>query len=313
MTPKFPLTAASDPGLNLRHLELLHHYVTATYTTFSDEDHVQEVWKVAVVRVALAHPYLMYEILAISALHFAFLHPDISASYFTEATELQTQSLHSFNSVQRGIDASNCAPVLLFTSLLALHVLADPSRTASLDSNQYLDHVIHCIMLMRNVQKLVIHEWYDHLKDTELKPMFEVREASESYQVPPPCLELAKLIDTPDLGEEAKEAYALAIDRLNWIYATSDFPHQHYTTVRWILAWPIQLTAAYQERLDQRRPEALVILAYFAAILQVYRKCWAVGDSGYFMVRAISSALGPHWAKWMEWPLSFTAHPAEES
>jgi hypothetical protein len=300
-----------DPGLNIRQLELLHQFITATYTTFSDEEEVREVWKTGVVRMSFAHPYLMYELLAISALHLAHCRPENSTGYYTTSTELQTQALNSFNSVQREVTASNCAPVLIFTSLLAVHVLAEPPRTATSDPSQYLDHVIHCIMLMRNIQKLVIHDWYDHLKDTELKPMFTLRpEAAERYQVPRPCLDLSKLTDDPDLGEQAKEAYNAAIERLIWFYTISNVPNKKYNSVRWLLAWPIQLNAAYLDRLNQRRPEALVILAYFAVVLMFYKGCWVVGDSGQLLIHAISSHLGPHWAEWMAWPLSFIETPS---
>ena len=304
-TPSEPL----ESNLNMQHLELLHQFIIKTYKTFSTDDSVQDIWKGSVVRMALSFPYLMQELLAISALHLAYLKPEHSTWYYTRSTELQSQALNSFNSVQRDIDASSCAPVLIFTSLLAVHVLADPSRTMGLDSNQYLDHVIHCIMLMRNVQKLIIYDWYEYLKETELKPLFGVRQPPKPYQIPQPCLDLAKLTHNSDLAEEAKETYDTAIERLQWIYAVSNVPYQTHCTVRWLLAWPIQLNAAYQDRLNQRRPESLVILAYYAVLLMFYRECWAVGDSGIFLIRAISSHLGPHWATWMEWPNSFVTTP----
>ena len=301
----FTPSEASDTGLNVQHLELLHQFVTATYLTFSDDEAVQDVWKVSIVRMALSHQYLMYEILAMSALHLAYCRPEHSTYYYHKSTELQTQALNSFNSVQREVSASSCAPFLIFTSLLAVHVLADPSRTIGFDASQYLDHIIHCIMLMRDVQKSIVADWYTHLKDSELRPILDLRQPPKPYQIPQPCLDLIKLTDNPDFSEEAKEAYSSAIDRLQWTYAVSNVPNESYNTVRWLLAWPIQLSGPYQDRLNQRRPEAMVILAYYAVVMHFYRSCWCVGASGQFLIRAISSHLGPHWATWMEWPLSF--------
>ncbi|EXJ62921.1 hypothetical protein A1O7_03364 [Cladophialophora yegresii CBS 114405] len=307
VTPTFSPSETSDAVLNMKHLELLHQFVTSTYRTFNDNNEVGEVWRTSVVRMALGHPYLMYELLAISALHLAYCRPESSPWYYTTSTELQTQALNSFNSIQREVDASNCGPVLMFTSLLAVHVLADPSRTVGLGMNQYLDHVIHCIMLMRNVQKLVIQDWYEDLKNSELGPIFGVTQPEKPYQIPRQCLDLAKLTESSDLGEQAKETYNSAIDRLHWLYAVSNVPNETYNTVRWLLAWPIQLNGDYQDKLNQRRPEALVILAYFAVMLRFYKDCWVVGDSGKFLIESISAHLGPHWGEWMEWPLSFLA------
>ena len=303
--PVFALSEPPDPGLNMEHLELLHHFCTITYKTFTPDEPQQEIWRGTVVRMGFAFPFLMYELLAIGALHIAYCRTEHAQLYYTKSTELQSLAVNTFNTIQRDIDASNCAPVLIFTSLLALHILADPSRTVGLDSNQYLDHVMGCIMLMRNVQKLVISEWEAYLKETELKPLFHLQQPSMPYDIPQPCLDLADLSKNSDLSQEAREAYDAAIERLQWIFALSKVPLEKHNTVRWLLAWPIQIGEGYLELLNQQRPEALVILAYYAVLMQFYRDCWAVGDSGQFLVRAIHSHLGPRWVSWMKWPISF--------
>ncbi|EXJ71958.1 uncharacterized protein A1O5_04460 [Cladophialophora psammophila CBS 110553] len=304
VVPAFTPSGLFDPNLNMQHLELFHHFLLATYRTFSTDDSVRHIWKESVVRMAFSFPFLMHELLAISALHLAYCKPEHSTWYHTMATELQTLALNKFNSVERDINASNCAAILIFTMLLAVHILADPSRTEGLNSHQYLDHVIGCVMLMRNVPKLIIQDWYEYMKETELKPMFNVQQPPKPYQVPQPCLDLSKLTANPDLGDQARDAYESAIERLQWVFAISNVPEERHTTIRWLLAWPVQLKTPYLERLNQRRPEALIILAYFAALMRFYRDCWAVGDSGHFLIKAISSHLGPHWSEWMEWPMS---------
>lgn len=297
----------------MQHLELLHHFITVTYETFSPDPVQQHIWRGPVIRMALAFPFLMHELLAISALHLAYVRPDRAQWYSTQSTELQSQAFNIFNSVQRDVDASNCAPILIFTSLLALHILADPSRTVGLDSHHYLDHVISCIMLMRNVQKLVIRDWYNYLAETELNPLFHVQQPSTPYDIPQPCADLVKLPNPSDLSDEARQAYDSAIERLQWMFALSHVPYESHHTIRWLLAWPVQLDDKYLELLNQRRPEALVILAYFAVLMRFYRESWAVGDSGLFLIQAIHSHLGSHWAKWMEWPSSFLTASGDES
>jgi hypothetical protein len=304
-TLQYTPTETLDPSVNLLHLELLHHFVSETYTTFSDDFEIQDTWKKVVVRLAFVHPYLMYEILALAALHLARRRPNLSANYYTESTRLQTKALKSFNSVARDVDASNCAPLLIFSSLLGVHVLADPPRAVKLNSHQHLDHIIRSIMLMRNVGKLIIRDWYSHLKESELRPIFSVETPSKPYQMPEPCRDLRKLTENLQMDAHMKHAYSRAIDSLHWTYTASQTPYEKHTTVRWLLGWPIQLETTFQDHLDQRRPEALIILAYYAVVLVFYEECWVVGDSGPCLIRAISSHLGPHWSRWMQWPASF--------
>ncbi|KAH9238528.1 hypothetical protein K456DRAFT_1827104 [Colletotrichum gloeosporioides 23] len=66
--------------------------------------------------------------------------------------------------------------------------------------------------------------------------------------------------------------------------------------------WPVRITRDYISLLQQRRPEALVIMGYYAVLLHRARDYWAVGDSGRFLVKTISNHLGSYWSEWLEWP-----------
>jgi hypothetical protein len=116
-----------------------------------------------------------------------------------------------------------------------------------------------------------------------------------------------------DLGAEAKEAYEGAIDNLLWCFIKSDIPNQRHSKVRWVMAWPVMLSLGFQDRLEQRRPEAMVILAHYGVLMMYYRDSWVVGDAGRFLIKAIASHLGPHWAPWMEYPVSVMTAMESES
>lgn len=303
----------TTPGLNLQHLELLHHFCTVTYTTFSPEPSQTKVWQTIVVRMALSFPFLMHELLAIGALHLGHCRRESQNYYFTQATELQSQALVAFNTSQKEVDASSCGAIFVFSCLLSLHVLADPLRTSGLDATQYLDHVLNCLKLMGSVRRLVIKDWWDYLRDTELKPLFPVQLPGEPYDgIPDECKELANLTRESNLGDQAHKVCDKATERIQWIYAVSEIPPRPHFTVHWLLAWPIQLQGEYLDSLGQRQPEALVILAYFAVVMHYFRASWVVGDSGSLLIRALDAHLGPRWAKWMAWPVRMISTEVEE-
>lgn len=295
----------SEPTLNMDHLELLHHYCTETYQTFASEDELQGVWKVVVVRMGISFPPLMYELLAISALHLAHSCPGNGAWYHRKSIELQTQALSAFTA-QSNVDESNCGPVLIFTSLLGLHMLCDPSGTQDSDSqsSKYLNHVIRTVGLLRSVKGLAISNWEQEIRQTDLKPLLQVQQPVKPYDIPQPCIDLATIAHHSDLSSEASDAYSHAIERLQWAFCVSQTDSQRHNTFKWLLAWPIQLSEKYLDLLSQRRPEALIVLAYFGALMVDYRDCWAVGDKGLVLIREISEPLGPRWERWMEWPIS---------
>ena len=66
--------------------------------------------------------------------------------------------------------------------------------------------------------------------------------------------------------------------------------------------WPITISAEYTELLDERRPEALVVMAYFSILLHGRRSFWAVGNAGRYLLAAVDEYLGERWAEWLAVP-----------
>jgi Fungal specific transcription factor domain len=286
-------------------LELLHQFCTVTYQTMTPDPSQQDVWKSTVIRLALSFPFLMHEILAIAALHLAHCKPERQSHYCTKATELQTHALGEFNDVQKNVGASNCSAIMIFSSLLALHLLADPSRRQGSNYSELLEHFIGCINLMRGVRSVVISDWWAVLSESELRPLFHPPRPEQPYDVPDECCRLVELAQNTDPGASSTKAYAAAVERLHWTFAASalQMREREHSTIGHVLAWPAQLKDDYLELLNERRPEALIILAYYGVLLHFRRKSWAIDDSGASLIRAINAHTGPFWGRWMAWPL----------
>ncbi len=294
--------AATDPDLNLDHLEFIHHWCTMTYRTMTPDPAQQEIWQTTVIKLGLSSPFLMHIILAIASLHLAHCHPEKQSYYCSRSTELQSRALSGFNVIQNQVDASNCAAVLLFVSLLAFHVLADPLRSRGLSFSDYLDHFLRCLDLMRGVRPVVITDWWPYLSESELKPLLHVQQPEEPYNIPDQCRELAHITQATDMGSATIRTYDEAIHCLHWAFAASEGQNQNTATIRWLLAWPALLEDSYLKLLRERRPEALVILAYYGVLLHFHRASWAVGDTGGLLIKAINAHTGPFWERWMAWP-----------
>ncbi len=52
------------------------------------------------------------------------------------------------------------------------------------------------------------------------------------------------------------------------------------STVRRFIAFPVWAPDVLRDFLEQRRPRALVVLAYFFALWIPYRSVWMIGDTG---------------------------------
>ena len=67
--------------------------------------------------------------------------------------------------------------------------------------------------------------------------------------------------------------------------------------------WLVRVPVEYVTLLEQRRPEALIVLAHYAVILHCARDYWTVGsNSGRRLLELISGYLGPYWDYWLRLP-----------
>jgi len=153
-----------------------------------------------VIKHGFSFPFLLYQILAISALHLAYLTPNRQSYYSTKAMEMQSDALDRFRGMQDTIESSSCAAIMLFSSLLALHVLADRSQTQNLPPSEYLDHLINCLNLMHSVRKVVITDWMPRITESDLKPLLQIPQPAKPYRIPLACRKLEELSRTSDLG-----------------------------------------------------------------------------------------------------------------
>lgn len=257
-----------------------------------------------VITRGFAHPFLMHQTLAFSALHLGILRPQQQEYYRSLATCLQSKALAGFNEILSQVDATSCLPVLLFSHLIALHTFHDIFTVLKDDFNTFMDGLVGCVGLLRGVN-LVTQTWGHVLLQSELgdimkeaEEMHHTKKASHSE-----CSGLRDLIEAADLSWASKEACTEALDKLQEFFDIENvYPGGPFPTTNVIFAWFVTASSQYTELVDQRRPEALVLLAYYAVLLHRRRKSWVVGDAGKRLFESITTHLGRRWETWLSWP-----------
>jgi hypothetical protein len=249
----------------------------------------------------------MYELLAISAFHLSTKHPSKSAIYLTESTTLQAHALFIFNSSTPTVNEDNLIPSFLFSAVVGLHFFCDIFSTPSPDLNTFLDRLVQSIQLLRGIRTVIGDSWKIIL-NSDIRSLLhdddapvvdrddEVTHAFETLRT--------NFSQSHTLSAFESKIYCEAITGLLSVYnaepadGTSDRP----PSSRLVIAWPITLSAEFADLLTKRRPEALVVMAYFSILLHSRRKIWAVGDAGRFLLTTIEEYLGEGWVEWIAVP-----------
>ncbi|KAL4734172.1 hypothetical protein BDV11DRAFT_209608 [Aspergillus similis] len=247
-----------SPPVNKLHLDLFHHFLTDILTFFGFEKlSNNEFSTLESTKVILATPFLVNQILAFAALHLSILRPPQQQFYRHRAAQLQTHALSEYNEAGLDVTLDNtCVPMFLFSSILALHRLCE------------------------KLIFLTSESWH-LLLESPLKSLLEVEGNALDHNVSEhECSLLMSRIRTSSLDPAVKDVYEQTIDCLQKAINGSRMHSSKLSTVGPILSWPVIIPDGYIDLLSHRRPEALVILSHFGALLHLHRDIWTFGDGG---------------------------------
>lgn len=322
-----PLAASPRPALdldaeaiNLTHAELMTHLITH-----------EEMYSLSVrigdyssrlslaLRSALESPYLMYQLLAFSARHLAHLHPDRGTFYHNQAVTLQTRGLSLFNSARgHQIADVNCVTLLLYSSVLAHHLLTDMLHARDTHLESFIGRFAQCVEMHRGIM-IVFSTAGPLLNHTDLHPLLSSSAAvMNSMPRGTHCQRLYDMLDGSPLDLPAKDVLRNAVPLLQIGFDRAldreEPQHDEDSGVRYhmIFSWMLKLPPEYIRMLTERQPEALVIMAYYALLLHYGRSSWQVGNSGQHLLRLIGDYLGSEYTGWLEYPRQMMAIDTEQ-
>ncbi|KAJ5919713.1 hypothetical protein N7454_009548 [Penicillium verhagenii] len=224
-----------------------------------------------ITKCILSAPFLMNQVLALSAFHLSVVRPDRQEFYRHHAAQLQTHALSEFNGAKLDISLDNCVPTFLFSSLLAIHVLSEKLISRPQNFEEFLDYFILSLKMHRGNE----------------------------------CSELISLIDTTSFEPAIAATYRKTVEDLQTAFNGSSSTASNSSAIGPVMFWPVIISLEYIDLLSEHRPEALAILSYFGALLHIHRDMWTFGNSGIYLISSINDYLGPPWERWLRWPNSF--------
>ncbi|ESZ89894.1 hypothetical protein SBOR_9719 [Sclerotinia borealis F-4128] len=302
----FSLHPETSSYVNFTHLELFQHFQDNQGFIWGDNLTTQSS-RTNVLKYAFVTPFLMYELLAYSALHISIIRPDQFQFYHDESRMLQQQSLKLFNDSVQEVNDENLIPSFLYSGILGHHTFVDTFSVADSDLNQFIDKLVQAIKLMRGV-RVCFTGWWEVLEKSEIRGLMQHGDGHVEHtdEYVKHFLELqAKLPGIPGIDHVELEALQEAVRQLKWVHVSSLFNLGNGNLgPTMVTSWPITLSLEYSELLLKRRPGALVVLAYFSVLLNLSRKHWAVGSAGKFLLDVVGTCLGKDWDTWLEWPRS---------
>lgn len=289
------------------HMVLLHHAETQFSRFMVLECAAQPILDLAV-ESAFASPFLLNQLLALSALHLStqVQQSDRRSYYHNHATELQTRALSLFNDAKEGVSEDNYIPSFLFATLLGIHVLRDTLINQDQGLGNFVSTFVSYARLHRGV-RAVTNKYWHKLQESELKPLLYMSDRFSEIE------KIARGTDTRDLhdffasnSDIGSASVGICLEALDWVQRIVDIAEREPTRpdvgLHAVMAWPLIISDEYIDALYRCRPEAIVVLAYYAAVLHRQRSFWVFENTGSSLVRLIASHLGAFWTDALAWP-----------
>jgi hypothetical protein len=294
-----------DPhSVNLIHIELFHNLDGKEFRSFESES-PDNLPTTIYIEYAVTTPYLMYQILAISALHLSTKSANSQDHYRGYATGLQCRALSLFKESNHNLEVlpANSSPMFLFSSSVSVHLLCDTLYYQRNSLENFVSGFAGCMGVCRGVLAIV-SQCVDMLGQTELGPRLqkgrmyrELMKGSGSE-----CNGLLNMVDTIVVTPKLRKVYREAVTSLQQAFDRQRGTPGKRVGINVLISWPIHVSPEYVEMLQQWQGEALTILAHYAVLLHRGRDMWVVGDGGRFLIESICERLDQNWQEWLKFP-----------
>jgi hypothetical protein len=248
---------------------------------------------------AIPAPYLLDQVLALSALHLSTQDPSKELLYHHQATELQTRALELFNKEKEDVSEVNYIPVFLFASFLGVHVLRETLSSHPDNLSAFVDGFVRYAHLHRGVRTVIERASWTHILQSELKHIMSpwgTSNENEEHTSGKETLTLSNYLDSYNAGHGSIDACQSALKDMQWVFDRSNSDHADKNLgIHAVIAWPLLISQEYIDILNQHRPEAFAVLALYATCLHRYREFWVFGGAGSHLLHLILSSIGSFW------------------
>ncbi|PYI05694.1 hypothetical protein BO78DRAFT_317465 [Aspergillus sclerotiicarbonarius CBS 121057] len=293
------------PSLNITDLELMMQWCNSTYKNVSRGENTDHIWRARAPEEALAHPFLMHGLLALSALHIARTRPDVQQrpTYLSTAVAHQTQALALFRDLLSDINASNSKAMFAFASVVVYYTFGLPHSPESSDPWAIVDDLVQIFTLARGVQQ-VLGEAVPVIQSSEWGVVLQVGDLDEGYLEDAQSAlgrlhEVNHSCGAQDPTHDTA-AYQHALELLADMLAVA---RGGMPSASASCRWAIRQKPHFMDFLREREPLALVILAYHCIIFHHSRDVWYIEDRGSRVARALWEVLDDEWRPLLERPM----------
>jgi hypothetical protein len=304
----------------MQDMALLHHWTTSTSLNIFNSPESSAFWQVMFPNIAFKHPFVMHAILSLAALHLAYINRSEKNSHMVDAARHHTQAVKGFQEVIGHVSNTNSDALFIWSLLNLLYVFGISGRLSddveeNGKANGRKDRILGAgwIPMIRGIEA-VLQPTHNLLKTG---PLAEIMSVGNWFELDPdksPTVDDEYLRQARSSWERSIDVQtydeALRILRKSKLYMLQFKSMDAEALGKWgchrSSSGPFMFIhfapQAFFELLHQRQPPALILFAFFGALLHTLDDCWLMEGWGRDIVEVVDDLLGSYWRSWITWP-----------
>ncbi|OTA91480.1 hypothetical protein M434DRAFT_342436 [Hypoxylon sp. CO27-5] len=304
----------SGTVFGMKDMALLHHWSTSCSATMSTAPWMSHIWQVVIPGIAFQHPYLMHAILAVSALHIAYLTPTSCRDLTIDAATHYNEAIRGFREVMVDINEHNCDAMFATSVINMFYVLAVTNKGDDISESKLEKELevldAKWIHMVRGCGAVLVPA-FDYVSRGPLSSLLEIGDWEVLDPDHDPSEHDSKLLALKDIwcteqsDRDQTAAYNQTLHRLRQTLHWMDYDAKLGLRISWAgpFIWLHIIPDTYLELLWQRQPPALILFAYFGALVHRLGGFWWAEGWGRKIVGAVDKLLGSYWRPRIKWPL----------
>jgi hypothetical protein len=292
--------------LNIPDLELVHQFVTSTCLKIHKDPTIARIWSISVPALGFSHDFVMHGILALAALHLAYLKPEMRDSYLPQAAFHHQEGLRKATPALAQLEEGNISAVYIFSGLTLLYTFASSLGEAGISEWIVFSRQTYSIIRYSN-GKLFAGPLGPMFAAGARRSDFQDQLADEGLEVPQAehlTQLLSRICETTADGWK-REAYRQAIDELHKAFRVVYSQPLDTLDVADVHIWAHRIREEYLALLKEQTQEALVIMVFFATVPQRVdmQNHWFLEGFSVHLMSRIYPLIDEQHLQWIEWPL----------
>ncbi|XEV01448.1 hypothetical protein FSHL1_006735 [Fusarium sambucinum] len=310
----------SSPIFSTEDMALFHHWTVCTSLDVYKHSGLSVICQVIFPQIALKHHFVMQALLGLTALHIAYLDPQERLRHTANAARYHNDGLKGFReAMAQGHDETG-EPLFVWAALNLLYVFGVSGRLGEglCDESDWGSRGERILgrgwIPMQLGVETVLDPFYETVCSGPLRDLVTVGNCEE---IDPPkeatdsedehfCHIRTAWENNPDALIYEETLRSLRRCRLFMAqFSTMGTEDAQELNRFWQgpfvflhLAPPEYLTL-----LSQRQPPALILYAFYGALLHSINDSWFMEGWGYDIVNVIEDLLGHYWKSWIAWPI----------